>query len=417
MSYAEQLQAALVEPDRLVLRHIAATAAQLKYPLYLVGGSVRDCLLGYPINEFDLTVEGDAIALARSIASELNGALTIHDRFGTAKIWLPDQASAIKSIDVATTRTETYARPGALPDVTPGTIETDLIRRDFTINAMALRLDGDHFGELVDLYDGLHDLNNQLIRVLHARSFIDDPTRILRGARFEQHFDFAVEADTLNLIPDALPVIDQISGDRLRHEIELIWREARPDKPLARLQGWGVLWAIDRDLIFDDGTRASFQTHTAPFDRFTCWAWLLARRAPDALKRISARFNLPRDEAIDLEQVNELWGRQKTIGQAGTPSLIDRQLHPYHERAVRAALTLIDDEAARRNIERFLDELRAVRISLDGRQLLVLGLPPGPAIGRVLLALREARLDGIITTLQQEEAYARQLIAREVKGE
>ena len=415
MSYAERLLAALTESDRWVLQRVAALAAQSNRPLYLVGGSVRDGLLGLPIREFDLTVEGDAIALAQSAAHELHADLIMHDHFGTAKLKLPDRSGAIESIDLATARTETYARPGALPEVTRGTIATDLIRRDFTINAMALRLDGHHLGELVDLHGGLRDLRDGIVRVLHARSFVDDPTRLFRGARFEQRFDFALDAGTRQLIPAALPVIDQISGDRLRHELDWLFNEAQPDKALARLNEWGVLQHIDPDLTFDEGTRRPFRQHAAPYDRFTCWAWLLAQRSRAALQRIMPRLNLTRDDALDLEQVHDLLSAQAAIGQAAAPSAIDRQLNRYHDRALRAVLTTIESAAARNNIRRYLDELRGVRVPIDGARLQALGLPPGPAIGRALDALRAAALDGIITTPQQAEDYARQLIAREIE--
>ncbi len=417
MSYAERLLAALTESDRWTLQRVAVIAAQSNRPLYLVGGSVRDCLLGLPIREFDLVVEGDAIALARSAARDFHADLIIHDHFGTAKLKRRDRSSAIESIDLATARTETYARPGALPEVTRGTITADLIRRDFAINAMALRLDGDHLGELVDPHGGVRDLRDKIVRVLHARSFIDDPTRLFRGARFEQRFEFALDVDTLQLIPAALPVIDLISGDRIRHEIEWLFKEVQPAKALARLNEWNVLQHIDRDLIIDEGTRRLFQQHAAPYDRFTCWAWLLAPRSRAALQRIAQRLNLNRDDAIDLEQVHDLLGAQAAIGQATASSAIDRQLNRYHDRALRAALTMIEPAAARDNIRRYLDELRGVRVPIDGVRLQALGLPAGPAIGRVLDALREATLDGIITTPQQAEDYARQLIARETQRE
>ncbi len=411
MSYAARLQAALAEPDRMLLYRIAAMATRLSVPLYLVGGPVRDCLLGGKIVDFDLTTEGDAIALAQSLAREFNGDLKTHDRFGTAKVILPERA-----IDLAMTRTETYAYPGALPDVARGTIATDLIRRDFTINAMALRLDGDYFGELVDGHGGQRDLENKLIRVLHDRSFHDDPTRLFRAARFEQRFDFAVEADTLKLIPSALPVIDQVSGDRLRHELELLFREARPDKPLARLAEWGVLRQIDRDFVWDDWTQSHFQSRTAPFERFTGWAWLLARRSPEALTRIVERLNLSRDDALDLGQINELLNAQPWIAQLERSSAVYRELVRYHDRALQTAMTLVDEDRARRNIDRFLGQLRQVKVTIDGAQLQALGLKPGPALGQVLDALRDAKLDGIISTPQQEAALARELIRREMEA-
>src|SRR5512136_1889918 len=175
MSYAEPLRAALAEPDWSILQRLADIAVRLEMSLYIVGGPVRDCLLRRTVTDLDLTTEGDALTLARVAAHEWGGAWKKFERFGTAKLYFPGRPSPI---DVATTRMETYAHPGALPDVTRGTIHADLIRRDFTFNALAIRLDGGHQGELIDRHDGEQDLRQGLLRVLHTRSFEDDPTRL-----------------------------------------------------------------------------------------------------------------------------------------------------------------------------------------------------------------------------------------------
>ena len=407
---AERLLAALAAPDRDVLAQAAAIATRLDRPLYLVGGPVRDCLLGRPIVDLDLAVEGDAIGLARAVAREIGGAIKTHPRFGTAKLTGRDRS---RSIDLAMTRTETYAQPAALPDVTPGTIRDDMSRRDFTINAMAIRLDGEHFGELVDPFHGESDLSHGLIRVLHDRSFRDDPTRLLRAARLEQRFNFTLAADTLALIPAALLVLDQVSGDRLRHEFELIFREARPDKVLSRLDEWGVLRQIDPELGVDARLREKFQGQSPPFDPFTCWVWLLQAASPAGLKRTAQRLNLARDDTIDLEQVSKLREAQTTIANAPSPSALYRQLQHYHDRALGAALTVVADARARAKIEHFRRDLRDVRLSIDGQRLQALGQSQGRAIGRMLADLRDAVLDGIVIGPQQEELYARALIEKE----
>jgi tRNA nucleotidyltransferase (CCA-adding enzyme) len=404
MSYAERLRAALSPADLAMVERLAHLAS---HPLYLVGGPVRDCLLGRSVIDLDLAIEGDAIDLARAWATEAGGTLTAHTRFGTAKWLSPDRA---RSIDLAMTRTETYARPGALPAVTRGTLATDLIRRDFTVNALALRLDGDHFGELIDLHGGERDLQAGVIRVLHARSFIDDPTRLFRAARFEQRFEWTVAAETLALMPEALPVIDQISGDRLRHEVELIWREARPDRPLRRLAAWGVLRQIDPALSVDDRSSARL-SHSV--DAFLGWTYWLAELPVVDVRRCVRRLNLRREHAIDLEQVADLVAAADSIGLAEAASRVYQLLAPYHDRALRAALNIIEHERAPINIKRYLDEWQHVRPVLDGTQLQRLGVPPGPALGRLLRELTAARLDGIVTTRQAEEDYARRWLAHE----
>ncbi len=406
MSYAERLRAALSPADGAVVSRLAQLAA---CPLYLVGGPVRDCLLGRNVLDLDLAIEGDAIELARALTNDVGGTLTMHARFGTAKWLAPDRS---RSIDLAMTRTETYAQPGALPEVTHGTLVTDLIRRDFTANAMALRLDSDHFGELIDLHDGERDVQAGVVRVLHPRSFVDDPTRLFRAARFEQRFGWTVAAETLALISAALPVIDVISGDRLRHELELLFREAQPDRSLRRLDEWSVLQQIDRALKFDD---RSAQRLTRPVESFEGWAYWLADLPLADVQRIAMRLNLRREDVIDLEQLIDLLGAADTIGRAEAASTIYRLLTRYHDRVLRAALTLIDQDRTQRNIEHYLDELNTVQLELNGMQLQALGLPPGPAMGRLLRDLMAARLDGEVATRQDEENYARQWIAREVE--
>ncbi len=186
-----QLEQRLSPESLALIQKAGALAAERRLGIYLVGGVVRDILLGRANSDLDLVVEGDAIKLAESLAGELGGRLVVHRRFGTAKI-----RTRNLTIDLAMARAETYARPGALPTVRPGSIQDDLARRDFTVNAMALRLDPGSFGKLVDPFDGRKDLENKLIRILHDRSFIDDATRMLRAVRYEQRFGFRLEAST-----------------------------------------------------------------------------------------------------------------------------------------------------------------------------------------------------------------------------
>ncbi|HUU64504.1 MAG TPA: CCA tRNA nucleotidyltransferase, partial [Dehalococcoidales bacterium] len=203
------------------IQRAGKTAASQGQGLYLVGGVVRDLLLGQTNLDLDLVVEGNAIELAQHLA-EINkqGKITTHPRFNTAKLqWTK------WSVDLATARSETYAKPGALPTVTPGSIHNDLFRRDFTINAMAIELNPTHYGELIDLYGGRDDLEHKLIRVLHEKSFTDDATRIWRGLRYEQRLDFQLEPTTLKLLKRDIPMLDTISGDRIRYELECILQE------------------------------------------------------------------------------------------------------------------------------------------------------------------------------------------------
>ena len=227
-----------------------------------------------PSQDFDLVVEGDAIALAQALAKQFGGRITSHARFGTAKWHIhkpvvrgkldigfahplsaatPDlQADLPDSLDFVSARTEFYTYPTALPTVERGSIKLDLHRRDFTINTLALRLDGHHYGELHDYWGGLSDIRHGVVRVLHSLSFIDDPTRILRAVRFEQRFAFAIEKRTLDLLLEANSLLGKVSGDRLRHELDHILSELNVVRMLARLQELGLLTVIHPALVWDE---------------------------------------------------------------------------------------------------------------------------------------------------------------------
>ncbi|HVO43902.1 MAG TPA: hypothetical protein VMT34_14830, partial [Aggregatilineales bacterium] len=227
---------------RPLLETFAHEAQSAGIGLYVVGGLVRDLLLGKPNTDLDFVIEGDALIFVQRLRDHFGGGdLTHHPAFGTVT-WTPVPGTfGVRFMDFATARTETYASPGALPTVRPSTLADDLRRRDFSINAMALRLSPAPLGELIDPFGGQRDLERQILCVLHARSFIDDPTRMLRGLRFIHRFGMVFDDATDALIPEALPFLDSVSGDRLRHEFELGWNEAEPEAVLAGLDAKGIL--------------------------------------------------------------------------------------------------------------------------------------------------------------------------------
>ena len=233
---------------------IARQADEHGVALYLVGGPVRDLLLGRAISDIDFVIEGDAIAFAGDLSRSYGGTIQAHRPFGTAK-WRLDARAAAKlslshavipdHIDLAMARSEHYAHPTALPLVSPAKIDQDLFRRDFSINALAIQLSPlQEFGRLLDPYEGHPDLRGGLIRVLHDASFIDDPTRILRAARFARRLGFEVEAHTADLMRAALPMLGRVTGPRLRNEIDMILLEAHPGDVLLRLRKLGALRSI-----------------------------------------------------------------------------------------------------------------------------------------------------------------------------
>ena len=228
------------------LKEIGRLADATDVSAYLVGGLVRDFLLGRKNLDVDIAVEGDGMTFARRLADQHGAGLKIFDRFATALVVFPDGFK----LDVATTRRESYAHPSALPTVKPSSIEDDLYRRDFTINALAICLNASRFGELVDFYGGLRDLEHKVLRVLHASSFVDDPTRVFRAIRFEQRFGFRIETDTFTLLKEAAAtdLVHRLSGPRLRNEVLRVLSEEVPIRAIRRMAELHLLRVLHADL-------------------------------------------------------------------------------------------------------------------------------------------------------------------------
>lgn len=217
-----------------IIKIVGSAADKNKLSAYIVGGPVRDILLSVKNYDLDFVIEGDAIKFARSLNSRLKGGLKAHKAFGTATISFKDTR-----IDIVTARKETYNHPAAYPDVKPAAIKEDLFRRDFTINAMAISVNNKSFGELIDLYGGYKDLKKKIIRIMHDKSFMDDPTRIFRAVRFSVRFGFKIEPRTRKLIKEAVSqgLVGEVNLGRVKKEIELLLKEKKPVKCLRVLSG------------------------------------------------------------------------------------------------------------------------------------------------------------------------------------
>jgi len=432
---AESLPAAVWALVQLVSK----VADEMGMPVYFVGGLVRDLLLGVPSMDVDMVVEGDAIALAQALREQFGGRVRSHARFGTAK-WLlsrrawrklaPDAplANLPETIDFVTARSEFYDRPSALPEVERGSIKLDLHRRDFTINTLAVRLDGAHLGELLDFYGGLRDLDQGKIRVLHSLSFIDDPTRILRAARLEQRLGFDIEARTEELIADALPMLERVTGQRIKHELELALQEEDPRPVMARLDELGVLRELHPGLAWRPEMARAFGRLPAlleePFWQgalegesrasvyFALW---LAPLSATIRETVMERLHVRKSTREEVEGVVDLIGRLRALPEAPRPSEVEKAIRPYADRlrillAVRAAL---GETRAGDLLDRYQAEWREVETVLDGNDLRAAGLPPGPRYAALLDRLLAARLDGEVEDEEGERALLEELLAVE----
>lgn len=435
LNLADKLEAVLPADWLHLLRLIAEEAHRQRVALYIVGGFVRDLLLERPSLDFDLVVEGDAIQLARSLAERHGGRVTGHSRFGTAKWHLvgrpEDKAldfsvAGLASVDLVSARTEFYTYPSALPTVERGSIKLDLHRRDFTINTLALRLDGRHYGDLHDYWGGLSDLRERLVRVLHSLSFVDDPTRILRAVRFEQRLDFRIEGRTLELLQEARPLVERLSGDRIRHELDHILDGPATTKIMQRLQEMDLLRVIHPALQWDNWLTEKLQ-HLADFTpgpewqptseserqhqkRWLSYALWLLRLPEELAQMVTQRLKLSVPLTRIVLSAGALWRRQEELN-ALPPGLFTEELEDVPLSAV-LAVYLAAPEPLAGKLQRFAVEWRHKQPLVDGIHLKKLGLPPGPVYKEILKTLRRAWLDGQISSPQAEEALLQELLRK-----
>ena len=371
--------------------------------VYLVGGAVRDALLGCSISDLDLVVEGDAVALAQRVASDMGAKVVAHPRFGTAKIGCEGL-----SVDFAGGRGESYSRPGALPSVWPGTLNDDLRRRDFSVNAMAVCLGENGYGDLIDPCGGQHDVVSRLIRVLHGQSFRDDATRIVRAIRYEQRLGFELESETGRLLERDLPMLDSISGDRLRHELESILGEGCPELAISRLGSLGALERICPPLkgngwlvhVFREARK--WNTVGKLSTLYLCL--LCYRMSESEVEAVTSRLRVPGKVGRAVRQTVLLRGSLPALCEPNVrPSDIDLAVRGYEVLAIEANAIAAESAVAREGLIRFLRKLRYVRPSLNGEALKRLGVPQGVVMGMVLEELRRAKLDGEVGSRADEE--------------
>lgn len=383
-----------------LLTQVQKLAGDSGVSAYLVGGPVRDNLLDLPVKDLDISVVGDAPALAERLADSVSGRLTVHQRFGTATV-----VSQGASVDLVTARRETYRQPGALPDVQPGDIAEDLARRDFTVNAMAVPLTGGDI-RLVDPHGGRADLDAGVIRTLHSGSLHDDPTRILRALRYSSRLNFQL-ADTTGVeLQNALVAnaLTTISGDRVRHELDLILAEKDPLGALRLAENLGVLSAIHPTLSVRHLSFVLGHDFDDPLAWLAALVWPLS---PSEATSFAAHMNGPADWIRTISDTKKLASRLPQLEATGlSPSRVCALLDGLAPAALTAARVL-GRRGAADYIQRYLDDWWTVAPILRGTDLLELGVPPGPTVGEVLRALRQARLDGMTHTRQDEEDLAR----------
>jgi tRNA nucleotidyltransferase (CCA-adding enzyme) len=413
---APSLDAEIRSLDRL--RPITEAIAGLgEHPegVYLVGGSVRDILLGEPGFDIDIAVEGDAIAFAILLAKALGGRIRTHEKFGTATIGYGDG----ETVDVVTARTEFYDAPAALPTVERATIREDLFRRDFTLNAMAVSLAPEDLGRLVDPFGGRRDLERRTLRVLHNLSFIDDPTRIFRAIRYESRYGLRLEAHSERLARGCIEMglVRDLSSSRLRDELQALLEEEGARAAILRLGELGADRAIHPHLAADEegaalndrlaGLRAELGIEV-PLWRLGLAA-LGRRLSPDEVVSWLDGLKIRRRDAELVAGAVAVAPRivERLASEQVPPAELTALADPYAPDAPLLALALADLEQLRD----YFGRLRDVRLEIGGADLAELGLGESPRVGEILGELRRRKLNGELDGRESELAAARELVA------
>jgi tRNA nucleotidyltransferase (CCA-adding enzyme) len=392
-------------------------AEQLGYSAYLVGGSVRDLLMGEENLDIDLVIEGDGIAFAHALAGRVQAKVKPHQAFGTAQVFL----KALR-LDIATARTEYYESPAALPKVETSSIKKDLYRRDFTINTLAIKLNPQGFGLLIDFFGGQRDIKEKTIRVLHNLSFVEDPTRAFRAIRFSERFGFKLSRHTATLIKSALEMdlFDRLSGFRLYEELLLAFHETNPVLTLKKLSDYGLLHAIHRGIIFDEGLEHILVSlgETLSWydllyldekaDKGILYLTALLSRLSDAdRKEALERLGVPpKARSIIQQGIKEASALLLKLP-AGDRAALYHLLAGREPEVILFAMAATKDVRKKKDISHFLVDLRKVRPILKGHDLKRLGIPQGPIYAKILNELRDERLRGAIATEEDEITFIR----------
>lgn len=414
-----------------LLKLIGDLADRLQVSVYAVGGFVRDLLMDRVNLDIDITVEGDGIAFARHLADELQGRFRAHPMFQTALVIFKDHDGNEQRIDVATARLEYYEYPGALPTVELSSIKMDLSRRDFSINALAIRLNRSTFGDLVDPFSALRDMRDKIIRVLHSLSFVEDPTRIMRGIRFEKRFNFKIAPQTDKLIKNCLQLglFQKLSGARMFNEMKHIFDEKSPLLCLQRMEGYGMLAQIHPQLKLTapkEAVLAELEDVLSWYKLLflkqqpATWVVFLLGLCPNAkyneMAEVLDRFILPdkqRSEFMQLREATRHAAKRLLRWQKDEEKSMSELFRILIKVPLEGILHLMAQPGMReikKKLANFLSRLWNMTLDISGQDLLELGAPQGPIIGRLLNALLGAKADGQAETREEQLELAKKMI-------
>ena len=391
-------------------------AGRLGFSAYLVGGFVRDLILGVKNFDLDIVVEGDGIKFSEALARELNAKLITHKRFFTATVIV----KAHLKIDVATARKEFYPQPASLPIVNKGSIKDDLYRRDFTINTLVIAINQENFGKFLDLFKGKSDILEGKVRILHNLSFIDDPTRILRAVRFQKRYDFKIDPETLKRLKEAvkLKMLFAVEPQRLRDELIMMLKETEPLKALKRLEELAGLDFINPALKLSGKTekllkscreqvrwfKAKFAEHRHLDSWLVYLAGLLSGLDLQQVEAVCDKFVFRKSEKKRILDFFLL--RDKLLAKLSRPGLkpssVYHLLEPLSYEVIILLKAAAGNKCALANMEKFFHVYNGTAISLKGHDLNGLGFVPGPHYRKILRKVLNAKLNGAVSSAQEE---------------
>lgn len=396
----------VLQPEQMNLLKHASLVSNESIDIYLVGGTVRDILLLQPPRDIDLMFTGDNQNAPEKICSSMKAKFIQRSEFGTWKLQKNDLV-----IDLSVSRKESYSYPGALPDVISGNFEEDLARRDFSINAMAVSLNHDSWGNLLDPFNGDRDIRKRIIRVLHPKSFMDDATRILRAIRYAKRMGFKLENETEEILRRDIQQLNTIGSDRVRNELQLIFREGMVAQILEYAQKLGVLLGIHPNIKLEYSTLLKLQTAPvlpiceSELRTLACFVFSCTNNSVTSLiERLNMNSTWSKI-CRDVVQLRQLFGvlSQQEISKSKVHAILNH-IHPA---AIKGCIISAQNHGVVHTLQMYLNELRYVKPILTGHDLISLGLPKGPLIGNMLENLLKAKLDGLLPSKAKEEIFVK----------
>ncbi len=403
MNLSTKIEKSLPKTCAAILKRLTRKANSKNLSLYLVGGFVRDILLDYPNLDLDFTIEGDALLFAQEIAKQKKVSIRKYPEFGTATLTFPKKIR----VDLAGARQEIYPADAGLPEVSPGKIRNDLFRRDFTVNSMAIRVSGDHFGELVDPSGGLKDLEAGVIRVHHDRSFADDPTRIFRAIRFRTRYGFIIDPQTLGLIKEAVAagLIEKLSAARIKNDIVHLLEDRHPAEALVELGELGVLRRIHRKFSVRSSVGLLKKIEYYPQSKgvrrwFVLMLAILYNIKLVYALEIAKNLRFTRRETESLFQLQTLKNRMKKF--PDSPSGVYRFANQLSKELIFFVMQTNEDSTVRNALKKYLLEYRFTKLRVSGHDLEGLGIKEGPVYKEILDETLDAKLDRGFESKEQE---------------